>query len=58
MSKDFNIIDSGYAESKHIFDEIKKEWKIKNPLAKVKRVKTDTKGLIMFWVIEEKENKI
>ena len=41
-----------------IFDEIKKEWKIKNPLAKVKRVKTDTKGLIMFWVIEEKENKI
>ena len=53
MAKDFNIIDSGYAETKQILDEIKKEWKIKNPSAKIKRVKTDTKGLIMFWVIEE-----
>lgn len=53
MSKDFDIIDSGYAETKQVFEDIKKEWKVKNPSAKVKRVKTDTKNLIMYWVIKE-----
>lgn len=53
MEKDFDIIDSGYAETKQIFEAIKKKWEVKDPSAKVKRVKSDTKGLIMYWIIKE-----
>ena len=48
--KDIKWIDSGYAETKDIFNEIKSEWKKKDKDAKVKRVRTDTKGLIMYVV--------
>lgn len=55
MNKDFDIIwlDTGYAENKEIFKEIKDEWKRRDKNAKVKRVKTDTKGLIMYVVEKE-----
>lgn len=43
-------IDSGYASSKEGFERIKKKWAEKDPEAKVKRVRTDTKGLIMYVV--------
>ena len=49
--EDFDIIDSGYASGKDDFNAIKEHWKEKNPQAKVMRVKTDTKGLIMYWII-------
>ena len=44
------ILDSGYATDKADFEYIKQVWKRKNPKAKVKRVRTDTKGLIMYVV--------
>jgi len=50
--EDYNIIDSGYADNKEDFNLLKQKWKIKNPYAKVRRVRTDTKGLIMYDVIE------
>lgn len=46
------IIDSGYAENKTVFANVKEQWKKRNPKAKVKRVKSDTKGLIMY-IVEE-----
>ena len=46
-----DIIDSGYAESREILNQIKQEWQAKG--CKVKRVKTDTKGLLMYVVIKE-----
>ncbi len=48
---DCEIIDSGYAESKEILNQIKQEWKAKG--CKVKRIRTDTKGLLMYIVIKE-----
>ena len=53
--KDIKWLDSGYAETKEIFEQIKKEWKNRDKDAKVKRVKTDTKGLIMYVVEKEVE---
>ena len=53
--KDIKWIHSGYAETKEIFDSIKTEWKKKDKDAKVKRVRTDTKGLIMYVVEKEVE---
>lgn len=47
------IIDSGYTETKERFNKIKEEWKKRDSKAKVKRVRTDTKGLIMYWVVKE-----
>lgn len=47
------IIDSGYAESEEIFTRIKQEWAKKDANAIVKRVRTDTKGLIMYIVEKE-----
>ena len=44
------VLDSGYAFDKEDFEIIKKSWEKKNHKAKVKRVKTDTKGLIMYIV--------
>jgi hypothetical protein len=49
------IIDGGYIETRELFREIKKEWKKKDPKARVIRVKTDTKGLIMYYVVKEVE---
>lgn len=43
-------IDSGYAENKEVLNDIKAKWKEKNPKAKVKRVRTNTKGLLMYVV--------
>ena len=45
------IIDGGYASSKEELNQIKDRWANKNPDAKVVRVKTDTKGLLMYWVV-------
>ena len=45
------IIDSGYASSKESLNLIKDEWSVKNPNAMVIRVKTDTKGLLMYVVV-------
>ena len=47
------IIGDGYCENKEIYQKIKDEWKEKNPNARVIRVKTDTKGLLMYWVVVE-----
>lgn len=46
------IIDSGYIETKEFFQKIKDEWKAKDPKARIVRVKTDTKGLIMYYVVK------
>lgn len=43
-------IDSGYVHSKEGLENVKKKWAEKDPEAKVRRVKTDTKGLIMYVV--------
>lgn len=44
------VLDSGYADNKEDFARIKDKWAQKDPDAKVKRVRTDTPGLIMYIV--------
>ena len=49
----YDVIDSGYAENKSILEDIKAKEKAKGHM--VVRVKTDTKGLLMYWVLKSKE---
>ena len=59
MSKENTIIDTGYADNASAFEAIKQDWQNKKPEARVKRVKTDTKGLIMYQVeVPEKEETL
>lgn len=46
-------VDSGYAETKDIYNKIKAEQAVKGN--KVLRVKTDTKGLINYVVLAQKD---
>mgnify|MGYP003318925253 CR=1 FL=1 len=49
----YDVIDSGYAENKSILEDIKAKEKTKGHI--VIRVKTDTKGLLMYLVLKDKE---
>lgn len=51
----YDVIDSGYAENKSILEDIKAKEKAKGHI--VVRTKTDTKGLLMYLVLRNKEAK-
>lgn len=49
------VVDSGYAENMEIYKKLKREWADKG--CKLVRVKTDTKGLIMYIVLKEVQDE-
>ena len=49
----YDVIDSGYAENKSILEGIKAKEKAKGHI--VVRTKTDTKGLLMYLILKDKE---
>lgn len=50
----YDVVDSGYAESKSVLEDIRA--KEKNKGHTVVRTRTDTKGLLMYIVLKRKES--
>lgn len=50
----YDVIDSGYAESKSVLEDIREKEKARGHT--VVRTRTDTKGLLMYLVLKRKES--
>lgn len=50
----YDVIDSGYAESKSVLEDIRAKEKARGHT--VVRTRTDTKGLLMYLVLKRKES--
>ena len=49
----YDVVDSGYAESKSILEDIRTKERAKGHT--VVKTRTDTKGLLMYLVLKRKE---
>lgn len=56
LSEMYDVVDSGYAESKSILEDIRTKERAKGHT--VVKTRTDTKGLLMYLVLKRKESTL